>query len=93
MKKINFEKLDERNDWTITDFIRNGGEDMELIKRTDGRYLIKDSNNTIITKREKKILEKEVEKPNKNKKEVEKPKKNKKEVKKDDNNDIDTKAT
>lgn len=71
MKKINFDKLDERNDYTITDFIRIGGAEMELIKRTDGRYMIKDSNGTIISKKEKRILERPVEKPvNKKKKKV-----------------------
>ena len=54
MKKINFEKLRERNDYTIDYFL--GGVQMEFTK-IGKNYLIKDSNGRIVSEKEKLQLE------------------------------------
>lgn len=54
MKKINFEKLRERNDYTIDKFL--GGIQMEFTK-IGKNYLIKDSNGRIVSEKEKLLLE------------------------------------
>ena len=54
MKKINFEKLRERNDYTIDYFL--GGIQMEFTK-IGKNYLIKDSNGRIVSEKEKLQLE------------------------------------
>lgn len=55
MKKINFETLDERNDYSLTQFIRRG-VDMEFIKKGKN-YLIKNSNGRVVSEKEKLELE------------------------------------
>ncbi len=54
MKKINFENLRERNDYTIDKFL--GGIQMEFIK-LGKNYLIKDSGGRIVSEKEKLQLE------------------------------------
>ena len=54
MKRINFEKLRERNDYTIDYFL--GGVQMEFTK-IGKNYLIKDSNGRIVSEKEKLQLE------------------------------------
>lgn len=54
MKKINFEKLRERNDYKIDYFL--GGIQMEFTK-IGKNYLIKDSNGRIVSEKEKLQLE------------------------------------
>ena len=56
MKKINFERLRERNDYQIDYFL--GGIQMEFI-RLGKNYLIKDSNSRIVSEKEKLLLENE----------------------------------
>jgi hypothetical protein len=55
LKQINFETLDERNDYSIKSFI--GGIEMEFIKKGKN-YLIKDSNGIIVSEKEKLEIEK-----------------------------------
>lgn len=55
MKKINFDTLDKRNDYSIKQFI--GGLEMEFIKKGKN-YLIKDSNGIIVSEKEKLEIEK-----------------------------------
>lgn len=55
MKKINFETLDERNEYSLTQFIRRG-VDMEFIKKGKN-YLIKNSNGRVVSEKEKLELE------------------------------------
>ncbi len=54
MKKINFEKLNERNDYKLFDFI--GGIEMEFIKKGKN-YMIKNGNGRIVSEKEKLMLE------------------------------------
>ena len=56
MKKINFENLNERNEFGLTNFL--GVIEMEFIKNNKG-YLIKDSNGKIVSEEEKLKLEKQ----------------------------------
>lgn len=56
MKRINFEKLNERNEFSLSNFL--GGIEMEFIKHSRG-YLIKDSNGKIVSEEEKLKIEKE----------------------------------
>lgn len=55
MKKINFEKLNERNDYKIWDFLERG-VNMEFIKKGQN-YLIKNSNGRVVSEKEKLELE------------------------------------
>ena len=55
MKKINFENLNERNDYQIGKLI--GGVEMEFIKYGD-KYLIKNSGGKVVSEEEKLQLEK-----------------------------------
>ncbi len=55
MKRINFEGLNERNDYQIGKLI--GGIEMEFIKYGD-KYLIKNSGGRIVSEKEKLQLEK-----------------------------------
>lgn len=55
MKRINFENLNERNDYQIGKLI--GGIEMEFIKYGD-KYLIKNSGGRIVSEKEKLQLEK-----------------------------------
>lgn len=55
MKKINFNNLNERNEYSLTNFI--GGLEMEFIKKGNN-YLIKNSNGRIVSEKEKLQLEK-----------------------------------
>ena len=55
MKQINFDNLNERNEYSLTNFI--GGLEMEFIKKGKN-YLIKDSNGRIVSEEEKLQLEK-----------------------------------
>ena len=54
MKRINFENLNERNEFSLTNFL--GVIEMEFIKHRNG-YLIKDSNGIIVSEAEKLKLE------------------------------------
>lgn len=56
MKKINFENLNEKNEFSLTNFL--GVMKMEFIKCGD-KYLVKDSNGKIVSEEEKLKLEKE----------------------------------
>ena len=56
MKKINFDKLNERNEFSLSNFL--GVMEMEFIKHRNG-YLIKDSNGIVVSEEEKLKLEKE----------------------------------
>ena len=56
MKQINFENLNERNEFSLTNFLE--GVKMEFIKTNRG-YLIKNSNGKIVSEEEKLQLEKE----------------------------------
>ena len=56
MKRINFEELNEKNEYSLTNFLE--GVEMEFIKTNRG-YLIKDSNGKIVSEEEKLMLEKE----------------------------------
>lgn len=56
MKRINFENLNERNEFGLTNFL--GVIEMEFIKHGNN-YLIKDSNGKIVSEEEKLKLEKE----------------------------------
>ena len=56
MKKINFESLSVRNDYTIDTFIERG-VGMEFIKYGD-KYLVKDSPGIIVDEKEKLQMEK-----------------------------------
>lgn len=56
MKQINFENLNERNEFSLTNFL--GGIEMEFIKHGD-KYLIKNSNGIIVNEEEKLKLENE----------------------------------
>ena len=84
MKKINFEKLRERNDYTIDYFL--GGIQMEFTK-IGKNYLIKDSNGRIVSEKEKLMLEnkemilKDIKSNNCQEETTKKIKKNKKRVK------------
>ena len=51
MKKINFENLNERNDYRIWDFLERG-VNVEFIKKGQN-YLIKNSNGRIVSEKEK----------------------------------------
>ena len=54
MKQINFKNLNERNEFSLTNFL--GGIEMEFIKHGD-KYLIKGSNGIIVDEVEKLKLE------------------------------------
>lgn len=56
MKKINFKNLNERNEYSLTNFI--GGIEMEFIKKGKN-YIIKNSNGRIVSEKEKLQLEKD----------------------------------
>lgn len=56
MKQIDFENLNEKNDYLISDFIERG-VNMEFIKKGQN-YLIKDSGGRIVSEKEKLQLEK-----------------------------------
>ena len=56
MKQINFENLNERNEFSLSNFL--GGIEMEFIKHNKG-YLIKGSNGIIVDEEEKLKLENE----------------------------------
>ena len=56
MKQINFENLNERNEFSLSDFL--GVMEMEFIKHND-KYLIKDSNGIVVNEEEKLKLEKQ----------------------------------
>ena len=56
MKKINFDKLNERNEFSLSNFL--GVIELEFIKHRNG-YLIKDSNGIVVSEEEKLKLEKE----------------------------------
>lgn len=55
MKKINFDRLNERNDYLIWDFLERG-VNMEFIKKGQN-YLIKNSNGRVVSEKEKLELE------------------------------------
>lgn len=55
MKRINFENLNERNDYQIGKLI--GGIEMEFIKYGD-KYLVKNSGGKVVSKKEKLQMEK-----------------------------------
>ena len=55
MKKINFETLNERNNYSLLQFIERG-VNMEFIKKGQN-YLIKNSNGRIVSEKEKLQLE------------------------------------
>ena len=55
MKQINFNNLNERNEYSLSNFI--GGLEMEFIKKGNN-YLIKNSNGRIVSEKEKLQLEK-----------------------------------
>lgn len=54
MKQINFEDLNKRNEYSLSNFL--GGLEMEFIKKGKN-YLIKDSNGIIVSEEEKIKLE------------------------------------
>ena len=56
MKQINFKDLNERNDYSLFDFLERG-VNMEFIKKGQN-YLIKDSGGKIVSEKEKLQLEK-----------------------------------
>ena len=56
MKRINFKDLNERNEFSLSNFM--GVIEMEFIKHRNG-YLIKDSNGIVVSEEEKLKLEKE----------------------------------
>lgn len=56
MKQINFENLNERNEFSLSNFLN--GIEMEFIKKGN-KYLIKGSNGIIVDETEKLKLEKE----------------------------------
>lgn len=56
MKRINFENLNEKNEFSLSNFL--GGIKMEFIKKGKN-YLIKDSNGIIVSEEEKLKLENE----------------------------------
>ena len=56
MKQINFKDLNERNEFSLTNFL--GGVEMEFIKHGN-KYLIKGSNGIIVDEKEKLKLENE----------------------------------
>jgi hypothetical protein len=56
MKQINFKNLNERNEFSLSNFL--GVIQMEFIKTQKG-YLIKDSNGRIVSEEEKLKLENE----------------------------------
>lgn len=55
MKQINFDNLNERNEYSLSNFL--GGLEMEFIKKGKN-YLIKDSNGLVVSEKEKLELEK-----------------------------------
>lgn len=55
MKRINFETLNERNNYSLLQFIERG-VNMEFIKKGQN-YLIKNSNGRIVSEKEKLQLE------------------------------------
>lgn len=55
MKKINFETLNERNNYSLLQFIERG-VNMEFIKKGEN-YLIKNSNGRVVSEKEKLELE------------------------------------
>ena len=55
MKQINFEDLNKRNEYSLSNFL--GGLEMEFIKKGNN-YLIKNSNGRIVSEKEKLQLEK-----------------------------------
>lgn len=55
MKQINLNKLVEENGLTLERSMLG----MEFIKQNDGNYIIKDSNNIIVSEKEKKELERD----------------------------------
>ena len=55
MKRINLNKLVEGNGLTLERRMLG----MEFIKQNDGNYIIKDSNNIIVSEKEKKELERD----------------------------------
>lgn len=55
MKRINFETLNERNDYSLLQFIERG-VNMEFIKKGEN-YLIKNSNGRVVSEKEKLQLE------------------------------------
>lgn len=56
MKQINFKDLNERNEFSLSNFL--GGIEMEFIKHNKG-YLIKDSNGKVVSEEEKLKIENE----------------------------------
>lgn len=56
MKQINFDNLNERNEFSLSNFLQ-GGINMEFIKKGNN-YLIKDSGGRIVSEEEKLQLEK-----------------------------------
>ena len=57
MKRINFDDLNERNEFSLSNFLRSVNN-MEFIKHGD-KYLIKGSNGIIVDEKEKLKLENE----------------------------------
>jgi len=57
MKQINFDNLNEKNEFSLTNFLQ-GGMNMEFIKKGQN-YLIKDSGGKIVSEKEKLQLEKD----------------------------------
>lgn len=55
MKQIDFENLNEKNDYSLFDFLERG-VNMEFIKKGQN-YLIKDSGGKIVSEKEKLQLE------------------------------------
>lgn len=56
MKQINFKNLNERNEFSLSNFL--GGIELEFIKHND-KYLVKGSNGIIVNEEEKLKLENE----------------------------------
>lgn len=96
MKKINFEKLNERNDYKIWDFLERG-VNMDFIKKGQN-YLIKNSNGRVVSEKEKLELEngelaiKDITSSECQEETTKKIKKNKKRIKEIEN-DTDKEAT
>ena len=57
MKRINIETLDERNEWSLTQFIERG-INMEFVKLATDRYMVKGTNGYIVNEKEKLEMEK-----------------------------------
>jgi hypothetical protein len=58
-KKIDLETISIRNDYTIDNFLKGGGIEMEFIDIGRGKFLVRNSNGLVVNEKERLKMEKE----------------------------------